>query len=190
MPRTGQKKSATPKSATKKKAVRATTKKTTSSKPISVAQLRKELQQREAELAIIKSVQDGLASKMEMQAIYELVGGKIRDLFKSQTTIIATFNRKAETQSFNYYVDRQGREQVDDRPMSGLVKALIREKKTFLFNENVEDRMREFNAALVLGPLVPKSALYVPLMTGGQVRGVISHQNKDKEHAFNKSDAR
>ena len=190
MPRTGQKKSATPTSTTKKKAVRATTKKTTSSKPISVAQLRKELQQREAELAIIKSVQDGLASKMEMQAIYELVGGKIRDLFKSQTTIIATFNRKAETQSFNYYVDRQGREQVDDRPMSGLVKALIREKKTFLFNENVEDRMREFNAALVLGPLVPKSALYVPLMTGGEVRGVISLQNMDKEHAFNKSDVR
>ena len=38
-------------------------------------------QQRAAELAIINSVQEGLASKLNMQAVYELVGDKIsRDL--------------------------------------------------------------------------------------------------------------
>ena len=36
--------------------------------------LLKETDQRAAELAIINSVQEGLASKLDMQAIYELVG--------------------------------------------------------------------------------------------------------------------
>ena len=40
--------------------------------------LLKETEQRAAELAIINSVQEGLASKLEMQAIYDLVGEKIR----------------------------------------------------------------------------------------------------------------
>ncbi|MBI3169569.1 MAG: GAF domain-containing protein [Chloroflexi bacterium] len=182
MPRTGQKKSAISKPTPRKKTV--------SAKPASAAQLRKELEQREAELAIIKSVQDGLTSRLEMQAIYDLVGEKIRDLFKAQTTIIATFDHKTDTQFFNYYVDRHGREYIDPRKMSGLVKALIREKKTFLFNEKVEQRMKEYGAELILGPLIPKSALYVPLVTGDEVRGVISLQNMDKENTFNTSDVR
>ncbi|MBI2331599.1 MAG: GAF domain-containing protein, partial [Chloroflexi bacterium] len=168
MPRTGQKKSAISKPTPRKKTV--------SAKPASAAQLR--------------SVQDGLTSRLEMQAIYDLVGEKIRDLFKAQTTIIATFDHKTDTQFFNYYVDRHGREYIDPRKMSGLVKALIREKKTFLFNEKVEQRMKEYGAELILGPLIPKSALYVPLVTGDEVRGVISLQNMDKENTFNTSDVR
>ena len=35
-------------------------------------------EERAAELAIINSVQEGLASKLEMQAIYDLVGDKLR----------------------------------------------------------------------------------------------------------------
>ena len=45
--------------------------------------LLKETEQRAEELAIINSVQEGLASKLDMQAIYDLVGDKIRDMFDS-----------------------------------------------------------------------------------------------------------
>ena len=45
--------------------------------------LLKETEQRAAELAIINSVQEGLASKLEMQAIYDLVGDKIREIFRA-----------------------------------------------------------------------------------------------------------
>ena len=40
--------------------------------------------QRAAELAIINSVQEGLASKLDMQGIYDLVGDKIREIFDAQ----------------------------------------------------------------------------------------------------------
>ncbi|MCB0103482.1 MAG: GAF domain-containing protein [Anaerolineales bacterium] len=179
---------AKPKPTSKKPALRGVAKKGGKAKPVSAAQIKRDLQQREAELAIIKSVQDGLASKLEIEAIYDLVGEKIRAIFEAQTTIIATFDHKTETQHFNYYADRHGRERLEARPMSGLVKALIKGKKTLLFNDQVEKQMKKYQAQLVLGPLVPKSALYVPLINSGEVKGVISLQNMEEEHAFKDSD--
>ena len=192
MPQPGQKKNTTSAKTSKKAPVRASAadQKKTSTKPVSPTKLKRELAQREAEIAIIQSVQEGLASKLEMQAIYDLVGDKIRDLFGSQTTIIATFDHKTETQIFNYYVDRHGSEHLAPRPMSGLVKTLIRLKKTFLFNDNVGQRMQEYGAQLILGPAIPKSALYVPLITNDEVRGVISLQNMEQENSFRSSDVR
>jgi len=168
--------------------VSSTSKKPAASKTAPTVGVLKELRQREAELAIIKSVQDGLASNLELQAIYDLVGDRIRSLFDAQTTIIATFDLKTETQTINYYTDRHGREHVQPGPMSGLMKTIASMKKTFVFNEQVEEKMREYNAQLVLGPLVPKSAVYVPLIAGEEVRGVISLQNMDREHSFSPSD--
>lgn len=159
-------------------------------KTVSKLQIMKELQQREAEIAIIKSVQDGLASKMELQAIYDLVGDIVHGLFGAQTTIITSFDTKGWMQNFNYYIDRLGREHLDPTPMSDFMKTLVREKKTFLFNDNVAERMQEYGAKLVLGPLLPKSALYVPLITGDEVRGVISLQNMNRKNSFSQSDVR
>jgi hypothetical protein len=53
--------------------------------------LLKETEQRTAELAVINSVQEGLARELDMQAIYELVGERIRDVFNAQVVVIATF---------------------------------------------------------------------------------------------------
>ena len=41
----------------------------------------KETEQRAAELAIINSVQEGLAAELDFQAIVDLVGDKIREMF-------------------------------------------------------------------------------------------------------------
>jgi GAF domain-containing protein len=56
-----------------------------------------ETEQRNAELAIINSVQEGLASKLDVQAIYDLVGDKIRDIFHAQGTAIYLFNHTTES---------------------------------------------------------------------------------------------
>ena len=46
-----------------------------------VSALRQELAELEAELAIIGSVQQALASRFEVQAIYDLIGDEVRDIF-------------------------------------------------------------------------------------------------------------
>src|SRR4029450_12293646 len=45
--------------------------------------LLKVTEQRAAELQIINSVQQGLASKLELQDIYDLVGNKICEIFRT-----------------------------------------------------------------------------------------------------------
>ena len=49
------------------------------------------LGQRTAELAVINTVQEGLASKLDIQAIYDLVGNKIREIFDAD--VVATSDR-------------------------------------------------------------------------------------------------
>jgi hypothetical protein len=43
--------------------------------------LLKETEQRNAELAVINSVQESLVARIDIQGIYELVGEKIREIF-------------------------------------------------------------------------------------------------------------
>ena len=50
------------------------------------------LEQRAVELALINSVQEGLSSKYEMQAIYDLVGDKLRDTFNAQVVMISQYD--------------------------------------------------------------------------------------------------
>lgn len=51
--------------------------------------LEEELAQRDAELGIINSIQQGLASRLEFQAIYYLVGDKIREIFNAHVVMIS-----------------------------------------------------------------------------------------------------
>ena len=51
-----------------------------------------ETDERAAELAIINGVQEGLASQLEMQAMYDLVGDKIQEIFDAQVVDIGIYD--------------------------------------------------------------------------------------------------
>ena len=53
--------------------------------------LLKETEQRNAELAIINSVQAGLAKKLVLQDIVELVGDKLREIFEADTVSVGMY---------------------------------------------------------------------------------------------------
>src|SRR4030095_10891291 len=65
-----------------------------------------ETAERNAELAIIHSVQQGLASKLDMQAIYDLIGDKIRQIFDAQVVIISTLDRPTNLNYLKYAIER------------------------------------------------------------------------------------
>src|SRR5205814_5855566 len=65
-----------------------------------------ESEQRAAELAIINSVQDGLASKLDIDEIFVMVGDKVREIFAADTTYIGYWHPEAKTLYFPYYSDR------------------------------------------------------------------------------------
>ena len=152
--------------------------------------LLKETEQRTAELAVINSVQEGLARELDMNAIYELVGNKIRDVFDAQVVMIATFEHETGTERFNYLIEKGERFSPEPRRYDKLRYQLIMNKQKILINNNVEQALKDFGLKVVKGTDMPKSALYVPLIVGNKVTSYVSLQNIDKENAFSESDVR
>jgi len=151
--------------------------------------LLKETEQHAAELAIINSVQEGLASKLDMQAIYDLVGDKIRDLFSAQSVWILTFDLVTRTRQVKYSFEKGQRYYTSDLlPFNKLAEHLIATKKTLVFNQDAEARIVEFGMTAVAGTESFKSALFVPLIADSEVKGFISLQNVEEENAFSESD--
>src|SRR3954453_13893617 len=68
-----------------------------------------ETDERAAELAIINSVQQGLAAKLEMQAMYELVGDKIQEIFDAQVVEVGIYDFENEQTRYPYAIERGGR---------------------------------------------------------------------------------
>jgi GAF domain-containing protein len=65
-----------------------------------------ETDQRAAELAIINGVQQGLASELDMQAMYDLVGDKIQETFDAQVVDIGLVDHAAGLVRFPYAIER------------------------------------------------------------------------------------
>ena len=157
------------------------------------SELSKKLEQREAEIAVINSVQEGILAQKEMQEIYDLVGDKIRDFFDAQVVVVSTFNFDNNTEVFHYAFEAGERHYVDSRPFDKVRQKLIETGELILINENADDAWKKITGKLpspTPGTKFPKSALFVPKTAGDTVFGYISLQNLDREHAFSVSDVR
>jgi GAF domain-containing protein/CheY-like chemotaxis protein len=149
-----------------------------------------ETDERAAELALINSVQIGLSSNLDMQSMYELVGNKIREIFDAQGVDIAVLDREAGLIHFPYEIEQGQR--LHDEPIAviGFRRHVIETKEPLLVNRDVARRAEEFGQPYILSGEPTLSALFVPLMRGSEVTGVISLQNNDREDAFSESDLR
>ena len=154
--------------------------------------LLKETEERNAELAIINSVQEGLASKLEIQAIYDLVGDKIREIFDAQVVTINSFDLENQLSTLHYGIEKGSRFYDTPYPLMEGHLRFIRERQPLLINSDWESRMREFGYTINIpaGTEMPKSSLFVPLLSNNEVKGSVSLQNVDTENVFDDSDVR
>ena len=149
--------------------------------------LLKEAEQRAAELAIINSIQEGLASKLDMQAIYDLVGDKLRDLFNTQAILIVTLDPANRTREIKYFCETGERYYTSELfSYNQLTEYLIATKKTLVINQDAEAQIAELGMVVISKTF--KSAVFVPLIAGGEVKGFITIQNLEQENAFSDSD--
>ncbi len=152
--------------------------------------LLKETEERNAELAVITSVQHGLASKLEMQAIYDLIGDQIREIFDTQSLYIAVFDHEAGIDIIPYDFEDGERFYPESTPLSNFERHMIQTPQSVMINEDMINGTKEFGMELIPGTDAPKSGMWVPLIAGRVVRGVISIQNLEHEHAYSDSDLR
>ena len=151
------------------------------------ARLVHETRQRNAELALINGVQDAIAGELEPQAIYDAVGDNIRDVFDAQVVAITTVDEATGLTHFPYIIERGERLQAEPITPSGFSKHVLHTREPLLIAENMETEAERYGSPTIAGEDT-KSALFVPLVTGGKATGVISLQNADREHAFSDSD--
>src|SRR5213078_2152576 len=82
------------------------------------ARLVHETRQRNAELALINTVQEALAGELEMQAIYDVVGDKIQEIFDAQVVDIGIFDFAAGLTRYPYAIERGVRFPDEPTPMA------------------------------------------------------------------------
>lgn len=153
--------------------------------------LSQELAERETELALINSVQQALASKLDVQSIYNLVGDKIRDIFNSQVVMISTYDSGDETIEHRYAFERGEHIYAPGRyPIRGFRTQIVQTRQPVLVNTKVAELAAALGQHTIPGTITPKSWLGVPMIVGDQVTGILSLQNVDRENAFDASDVR
>ena len=148
------------------------------------------LEQRAVELALINSVQEGLSAKYEMQAIYDLVGDKLRDTFNAQVVMISQYDPQIDKIFHHYAIERGQHLQIPGwHPIDVSRSKVVRTKKPLMINgDEIIALLEEAKMKVIPGTEVPKTWLGVPLMVGQEPRGIVSLQNLDIENAFSSSD--
>jgi sigma-B regulation protein RsbU (phosphoserine phosphatase) len=156
-----------------------------------IEQLKLQLKQREAELAILTGVQLRLADRLEVQAIYDLVGDRIRDIFDPDVVMLSTYDPVTNTVEHRYAIEMGERIYAPGRlPPGGFRGHVIEKRAPLLVNTNVAELAARFNQPTIAGTVTPKSWLGVPMMVGDQVTGILSLQSVTQENAFTESDTR
>ena len=160
------------------------------------ARLLDQTRQRNAELAVINSVQAGLAAQLDMHAMYDLVGDKIQEIFDAQVVDIAIVDREAGLFRFPYTIERGVRFADEPLPIdhpgspAGVRRNVMASMRPLLIRSWSRDEMAQYGEPGIMSGEPPKSVLFVPLVVAGEATGVVSLQNLDREDAFSDADVR
>ena len=131
-----------------------------------------------------------LASKLDLQAIYDLVGDKLLAMFKAQTTMIATFDQERQTGQSVYLFENGTRFSISKPvPLWPLALHIIATNQPLIVNRN-DGQMERLGITTIDGTQPAQSMIFVPYGSGGQVNGFFSLQDLDQENAYSQSDVR
>jgi len=149
-----------------------------------------DLEQRTAELTLINGVQQALASQLDLQAFFDLVGDKIRDIFDAQIVDIGIYDRDTGLLHFPYWFERGVRYPSEPIALFGIRKHVMETRQPLVINSDVMQDYASYGFPPMTWGEIPKSLVFVPLVVGDEAKGYISLQDLDREHAFSDSDVR
>src|SRR5207237_6445240 len=151
--------------------------------------LLKETEQRNAELAIINSVQAALAAELNIQGIYDAVGDKIREIFNNRDMGIRVYDPKTNLIHYPYTYESGQRISIESHPLpeKGFAPHVLRTRETLVVNENLAEVMKQYGSYILPGTQMEKSAVMLPMVSSDQARGMIGLMDLEREHAFSDS---
>ena len=153
------------------------------------ARLYKAERDRASELAIINSVQSSLAAQLDIDAIYELVGGKIQEVFEANSVVLATFDLEQGLMFRHYEIEKGQRYHTAPMAIPPNWQYFIDLGEPQLIPANFGEMLKQISPDFSppVGE-VPKCSATVPLKIKGKLFGAISLQNVEKDYAYDEAD--
>src|SRR5207253_6504045 len=145
-------------------------------------------EQRAAELAVINSIQKGMAAELDFQAIVDLVGDKLRDVFHTGDIGIRWYDPKANLNHFLYQYEHGVRDYQPPRPPSAGALTLLQTRQPVVANNPAEYAALGFTT--VPGTDQSLSSVTVPILGSDRVLGSIALENYERENAFGEAEVR
>ena len=152
--------------------------------------LLKETEQRNAELAVINSIQQGMAAELGFQAIIDLVGDTLREVLRFGDVLIVHWDAPTGTAHVLYAYERGVRIQVPPRrpnPDGPMLKAL-QAKRPVIANNRAE--MTDWGLRTVEGTRPSLATAIMPIFSGDRLIGTINLENHERENAFGEAEVR
>jgi GAF domain-containing protein len=144
---------------------------------------------RDAELALVGAIQRGVVTKLGFQEIVDIVGDKLRELFRTPDLGISWFDEPANLVHMLYAYEHGRRITVAPTvPKPGCLYETMRKTHLPVVIANVADDPRMGGAAP--GTDLSKSMMAAPIFVGDRLLGDISIENYERENAFGPQDAR
>src|SRR4029453_18184439 len=123
----------------------------------------------------------GLAEQLDMQAMYDLVGDRIRAIFDAQIVDIGIHDPETDLVHFPYTVERGGRSPDEPVPLRSARRLVVETGKSRRVSKaEIDADIASGKAAVVQGE-VPQSVLLAPLTFGSRVGGGVGLQKIDRD---------
>ena len=147
--------------------------------------LLKETEARNAELAVINSIQQGVTASLEFDAIVDLVGDRLVQLLPG-TDLAIWWHDRERNEFFNLYSYYAGRKSRTDyrfhAPETGAMGRVLLKGETI--HVGTWEEQAPLEVEVVPGTPRSKSLVMVPVSGGGQILGLLAVEDFTREHAF------
>ncbi|HTL75698.1 MAG TPA: GAF domain-containing protein [Casimicrobiaceae bacterium] len=152
--------------------------------------LLKETEQRNAELAVINSIQQGIAGSLDFHGIAELVGEKLREVLGTQDMSISWYDFEKRTYEMLYVIEHGRRHPAVDGPMrpGGIIDRLAVGRQAIVLN--TVDEQRAAGVTVVPGTDQALSTVLMPVIANDRVLGDVTLESHEREYAFGESELR
>ncbi|MEO6747943.1 MAG: GAF domain-containing protein, partial [Caldimonas sp.] len=154
------------------------------------AALRKQLAQRDAELALIHAVQRGISAELHFEAIVDVVGDKLREVFGVRDIGIRWWDEQAGLMRFLYEYEHGERIDAPPHPPveGGPWQTMLRTRQPVVVHTPAE--ARALGLIPIPGTDESQSMVFVPILAGDRVLGVIVLEDHVRQHAYGEVDIR